>query len=81
MKLHLHLDNGIVCGEGLPPVPGPGLMFAINDHITPDQHALSELNEFNDHNELNDHIELNDHSYLALNDHIDYTRVQRVNMF
>ena len=31
------------------PLPRPAATLATNDHITPKQHAVSELNEFNDH--------------------------------
>jgi len=53
------------------PVP----TLATNDHITPKQHAVSELNEFNDH------IELDVHSNLALNGHINDASDERVNLF
>src|SRR6218665_2613199 len=34
------------------PMSRPAPAFAINDHITHKQHALSERNELSDHNEL-----------------------------
>ena len=76
MKLHLHLDSGIVCKEGLTPCPAPTL--AINDRITHKQQALSEHNELSVHNELDDRIELDDRSSLALNDHDEDISVERI---
>jgi len=45
LKLHLHLDNDIACGEGLIPCPGPAPTLDINDRITHKQQQRA-LNDF-----------------------------------
>jgi len=68
LKLHLQLDIGAVCGEGLTPCPAPPPTFAINDHIThKHQHALNDFvldlvksrdscNNNNNNNNINNNI-------------------------